>query len=180
MLTNNKKLLSRSIFAAVIGCIAIAGAAENPASAASDAYCSTYAAKAVAQHSVNVRNRCGFGGTRWKNDVGGHFLYCKIARKSVTQRETRIRNQKLAACRHGGGGGNAAPRRCKTKLTISHIARNEPAAKLGAGFGWVRAAKDNYGSKYSNWSNARSKRQWCKERANGSFKCFARAKPCKA
>ena len=179
MLINNKKLLSRSIFAALIGCVALSGAAHAPAEAASDAYCSTYAAKAVAQHQVNVRNGCGFGGSRWKNDFGGHFLYCKIAKKSVTRSETKTRSFKLAACRFGGGG-NQQVRKCKPKFKITHTAPTKPAAKLGAGINWVRVVGENHGSRYSNWANARSKSKGCRQRSNGSYQCYVRAKPCRA
>ena len=154
----------------------LAGSVSTPVSAASDAYCSGYAATAVQQHRKNVRLGCGFGGTRWKNDVAGHFLYCKIAKKSVTRAETRTRTRKLNRCgRHLGGGS-----RCKARLKISHIGSSKTEAQLGAAFSWVRAAKDNYGGKYSNWSNARAKSKGCRQRGNGSYKCFVKAKPCKA
>ncbi len=62
------------------------------------ASCELYARIAVVQADSNDRFRCGYRGPAWSNDAGGHFRWCRWARRADLAREQLNRSQSLQDC----------------------------------------------------------------------------------
>ncbi len=77
------------------------GALSSPASAAGPAFCTQYAATAVAQQGRNRALGCGYRGPRWHSRWQLHFNWCLGVPAWQANRETRVRRQRLRACRSG-------------------------------------------------------------------------------
>ncbi len=94
-----------SILIAAAGMLAASGAmtALTPAAKAADpAFCTQYAATAVAQNRRNRNLGCGFRGPRWHRNWQAHFAWCLTQPYRIANRETRIRRNRLNVCRSGG------------------------------------------------------------------------------
>ncbi len=61
-------------------------------------YCRNYAETAVVQNNENIKMKCGFTGLRWNNDQAGQEKWCLGVLDIVSERESRIRAEKLTAC----------------------------------------------------------------------------------
>ena len=61
-------------------------------------HCRNYAKKAVDQNDENIKLKCGFTGLRWNNDQAGQEKWCLGVLDIVSERESRIRAEKLTAC----------------------------------------------------------------------------------
>lgn len=86
-----------------VGALMLAGfSAASPASAS---FCDSYARTALRQHTINVQNRCGFGGARWHGNYSSHRNWCVQVPRSHANNETRARTNGLNRCIASGGGG---------------------------------------------------------------------------
>ena len=60
--------------------------------------CNNYANRAVEQHKINIKLRCGFKGLRWNSDKEGQKKWCLTVLDILTERETNARQEKLTSC----------------------------------------------------------------------------------
>ncbi len=62
------------------------------------ASCELYALIAAVQADANDRNRCGYRGPQWSNNMEPHFRWCRFASRSDLSREQFSRSQQLQDC----------------------------------------------------------------------------------
>ncbi len=70
-----------------------------------DAFCRDYANVAIEQNKKNIQLRCHYTSSLWSDRFRDHYAWCLRSRKDISNRDRRIRRDKLAECRVEGNVG---------------------------------------------------------------------------
>jgi hypothetical protein len=101
---------------AVVGVVA----QTNIVSAADHAFCVRYADGAVAQYRELTKLKCADPNkpARWSENWQGHYGWCRSARESSSNSETRARADAISECKrcHSFAGGAVASQQANIKL----------------------------------------------------------------
>jgi len=90
--------LMRRVPAAQTSQCCVSGVVQAPPRPGRADACNSYARTAVRQNRANIRRGCGFGGPRWQSNFDNHFNWCMNVRRRQRERESRARDDQLAAC----------------------------------------------------------------------------------
>jgi hypothetical protein len=88
----------RNTILTTVGVVLAASFIASAAQAASPAFCTSYATKALIAEQENLDEGCGFSGVRWSFDFAGHYGWCLSVSKAVANGEKMARKFNLLAC----------------------------------------------------------------------------------
>jgi len=138
-------------------------------------YCRSYALAAIRHNKENLRYRCRFGGTRWHNNYGVHFNWCKgqSYKTSKSHQDGRIRS--LRYCRNKGRLASSKRAFCRKyaaravqqhRVNVRNHCQHrgvEWHSNYKIHYNWCLKNSRNRANRHNNWRNKKLNR-WCRRR----------------